>query len=425
MNKPSSIKDSIFSFIVGGSKPVSRRDICGEFNMSDASAARYISDLVDDGVIQRVGDGRSTAYVGDAADSYLATRGDIKEIEYDFDRIRQYTQKSSFFTRAQMGDLERFGALPANVTHDDYLTSVHKRLLIEASWASSVLEGNTYSLIDTQELFERGIEMPGAKQEETQMLLNHKHAIEYILENIKDINISRMDIINIQALLSEGLMKDPADVGRVRMKAVGIGQSAYRPIDVPTILSEEFDVLISEANGIKNVFDQSFFLLLNIAYLQPFADVNKRTSRMVSNIPLLKAGMMPMSFYQMSRPGYEKGMLHYYEAGDSRRLAKEYMSCYEVSSNRFMELIENKPAPSELRLRMKYRKAISNGVFEIVKEGKSIDDVMPAGLPEDEAKFFADYVGKITDSLGGGNALLYGLTEEDVNTWRGTLIPHP
>jgi len=90
-----------------------------------------------------------------------------------------------------------------------------------------------------------------------------------------------------------------------------------------------------------------------------------------------------------------------------------------------MELIENKPAPSELRLRMKYRKAISNGVFEIVKEGKSIDDVMPAGLPEDEAKFFADYVGKITDSLGGGNALLYGLTEEDVNTWRGTLIPHP
>lgn len=412
------LKKSIQEFVLMNRLPVSRSDVCTKFGISSATAARYLADLAEDGAIQRIGDGRSAAYVVDAADSYLASRGAPKQIEYDFDRIRQYAPLSSFFTKQQMSRLEHLGRMPAGITHDDYLDSVHKRLLIEASWASSALEGNTYSLIDTQELFERGVEMPGAKQEETQMLLNHKHAIEYILENIKAISISRMDIINIQALLSNGLMKDPADVGRVRIKAVGIGQSAYRPIDVPTILSEEFDVLIEQAGNIGNAYDQSLFLLLNIAYLQPFADVNKRTARMVSNIPLLKAGMMPMSFYQMSRSGYEKGMLHYYETGDSRRLAKEYFNCYEVSSQRFIELLENKPTPSVLKLRMKHRKAISKGVYEIVKEGRSITDVTPGDLPEDEAAFFADYVEKITGSLSAGNALLYGLTEEDVDAWR-------
>lgn len=416
-------EDLVLKYVLSSGKPVSRRDVCAALGISESTAARYLSDLSSAGRIQRSGEGRATVYLADAADSYLSRRqasDDRLPIEYDFDRIRAYSTGSSFFNAQQKAELIEHGSLQKSVTHDEYLLSVHKKLLVEASWASSALEGNTYSLIDTQELFERGIEMTGAGIEETQMLLNHKHAIEYTLSNINDIGISRRDIINIHALLSEGLMKDPADVGKIRSRAVGVGQSTYRPIDVPSILSEEFDVMIQVANEINDPFEQSFFLLANIAYLQPFADVNKRTSRMVSNIPLLKSGMMPMSFYQMSRSGYEKGMLHYYETGDFRRLAKEYLDCYKISARRFKELIDNKPSQRDLELRLKYRHAISTAVFDVVRNGKALEDTVPPGIRDDERHFFIEYTRKIMDGLSEGNALLYKLTDSDISTWRSS-----
>jgi Fic family protein len=167
--------------------------------------------------------------------------------------------------------------------------------------------------------------MPGARIEETTMLLNHKHSIEYLLGNISNVSVSKIDILNVHALLSDGLLRDPSDSGKLRVRPVGIGKSSYTPLDFGHEISEEFSVVLDVCEAIKDPFDKSIYLFLNLAYLQPFFDVNKRTARMVSNIPLLKAGLMPMSFFQMSRKGYELGLIHYYETGDFRRMVKEYV----------------------------------------------------------------------------------------------------
>lgn len=354
--------------------------------------------------------------------NHIITTRDQSPKKYDFSRIISFSDLSRFFSEEQRSIIDSSGQITGNITHDDYLLSIKKKLLIEASWASSALEGNTYSLIDTEELFERGMEMPGARQEETIMLLNHKHAIEYILENINDINISRRDVMNIHALLSNGLMKDPSDVGSIRVKPVGISSSTYKPLDVLSMISEEFDALLQLAGEIKDPIDQSFFLLINIAYLQPFTDVNKRTSRMTANIPLLKAGLMPMSFYQMDRAGYEKGILHYYETGDFRRLAKEYAKCYKVSADRFKDLIENKPSPTEMRLRLKYRKDVARCVFDIVKNGADIND-LPSTVDAVDVEFFTRYLSGVLDSLSPGNSLLYNLSDDDVIAWKNIQSP--
>lgn len=345
-----------------------------------------------------------------------------KFIQYDFNRIRSFSSSSSFFTDGQKKTLHDLGSLDSIATHDSYLPSIHRKMLLEASWASSALEGNTYSLIDTQELFERGIEMTGAKFEETQMLLNHKHAIEYVLGNVSDIQLARRDIMNIHALLSDGLMKNPSEVGSLRIKPVRIGRSAYVPPDVPSIISEEFDTLLQVAREIKDPFDQSFYLLANIAYLQAFSDVNKRTSRMASNIPLLKERLLPMSFYQMSKSSYEAAIVKYYESGDPRMFVEEYVDCYAVSAQRFKSMIESKPSDSEQKSRLLLRQEIAQTVRTVVKDGVdlavAIGAVSSNGITQHDRKFLFDYVPKVIDGLNEGNLFLYKLTDEDLQSYR-------
>lgn len=416
------VRDEVVAYIQASDHAVQRAEVCRKFQLAPATAARLLDEIASAGLVDRVGFGRATAYCADPIDIYLRSPERTRKIQsgiripYDFNRIRNFSAgSSSFFDHSQIGRLKGLGALPLTVTHEEYLASIHRKMLLETSWASSVLEGNTYSLIDTEELFDRGTKMVGADFTSTQMLLNHKHAIEYLLDNIAEISLSRMDIVNIHSLLSDGLMRDPGDSGRIRYKTVGIGQSIYAPLDVPTQISEELDVILELASEITEPFDQSMYLLANIAYLQPFTDVNKRTSRLASNIPLLKAGLMPMSFFQMSRTGYEKGILHYYETGDSRRLAKEYAACYETSALRFREMIENKPSPDQIRMKMMLRKDISDAVFSIVRLGKKLNELMPQQtITEQERVFFVEYVTKAIKGLNASNVLLYGLTPQDI-----------
>src|SRR5690606_19870010 len=177
-----------------------------------------------------------------------------------------------------------------------YARRILERLLIDLSWASSRMEGNTYNILETERLVRFGEEVAGKDRREAVMILNHKEAIQYVVEHLDEITISTVDIRNIHALLSDGLLIDPAMAGRVRRMPVNIGASTYRPLEDPIQIEEEFEVLVAKAAQIEDPFEQSFFLLVHIPYLQSFEDVNKRTSRIASNIPLLKAGLAPMSF---------------------------------------------------------------------------------------------------------------------------------
>ena len=136
------------------------------------------------------------------------------------------------------------------------------------------------------------------------MILNHKEAIQFVVDHLAEISINRLDLFGIHALLADGLLVDPAMAGRLRRMPVGISSSNYLPLDDRFAIEEEFGVLVEKAAAITDPFEQSFFLLVHIPYLQAFEDINKRTSRIASNIPLLKADLAPMSFLTMDDGAY-------------------------------------------------------------------------------------------------------------------------
>ena len=166
-----------------------------------------------------------------------------------------------------------------------YGRAILNRLLIDFSWASSDLEGNTYTLLDTRQLIEHGKAAQGKAAAETQMILNHKAAIELLIDNAETVSFNRYTILNLHSALSENLLPNPSDEGRLRQHAVGIGKSVYRPLSIPAQIDELFGLLLEKAARISDPYEQSFFVMVHLPYLQPFADVNKRTSRLAAIYP--------------------------------------------------------------------------------------------------------------------------------------------
>jgi Fic family protein len=161
------------------------------------------------------------------------------------------------------------------------------------------MEGNTYNILETEQLVRFGQEAAGKDRKEAVMILNHKEAIQYVVDNIGAIGINRQDICNIHALLADGLLIDPAMAGRLRRLPAAITHSSYTPLEDEFQIEEEFTILIEKVAAIPDPFELSFFLLAFFPYFQAFDDINKRTSRIASNIPLLKADLAPMSFIAM------------------------------------------------------------------------------------------------------------------------------
>jgi hypothetical protein len=145
-----------------------------------------------------------------------------------------------------------------------YTRSILNRLLIDLSWSSSRLEGNTYSLLDTQELIEHGNAAPGKDAKETQMILNHKAAIELLVDSAEEIGVNRYTITNLHALLADNLLDQPAYAGRLRETPIGMSASSYIPTAIPQLISEMFELLLTKAAAIRNPFEQSLFLMVQL-----------------------------------------------------------------------------------------------------------------------------------------------------------------
>src|ERR1039458_5947420 len=128
------------------------------------------------------------------------------------------------------------------------------------------------------------------------MILNHKDAIEFLVSSAEDIGFNRYTVLNLHALLANNLLADPTAPGRLRHIAVGIEKSAYHPLEVPQLIEEYFDQLLATATAIKDPFEQAFFVMVQVPYLQPFDDVNKRVSRLAANISARKRDLSPLAF---------------------------------------------------------------------------------------------------------------------------------
>lgn len=249
------------------------------------------------------------------------------------------------------------------------LRQVMDRLLIDLSWNSSRLEGNTYSLLETQRLLAMGEGAPGKQAVEAQMILNHKAAIELLAEQANEIGFNRYTLCNLHALLAEGLLPHAHGAGRLRDCAVAISGSVFHPLEGPQLLDEHFALFLRKAEAIEDAFEQAFFAMVHLPYLQPFEDVNKRVSRLAANIPLVRHNLAPLSFVDVPQDDYVHAILGVYELNRIDYLRDVFVWAYERSCNRYgaVRQVLGEPDP----LRMKYRAQLGRLVGGVVREQKN------------------------------------------------------
>ncbi len=312
--------------------------------------------------------------------------------------------------RARLHQLGRspVGDRPAGT----YARQVLDRLLIDLSWSSSRLEGNTYSRLDTQNLIQFGQAAAGKDQLEAQMILNHKAAIEMLVEQAAEIGFNRYTVQNLHALLADNLLPEPAAGGRLRGTDVAISGSVYQPMAIPQQIEEHFDTLLAKAQAIEDPFEQAFFAMVQLPYLQPFEDINKRTSRLSANIPLIRHNLAPLSFVDVPHDVYIEGTLGVYELNRVELLRDVFEWAYERSCQRYTVLRDALPAPDPFRLR--HREAIRVLVADIVGHGLRRDDL--AGIRERVAALVD--VGDVEEMVALVVNELYQLHEGNIARYR-------
>lgn len=246
-----------------------------------------------------------------------------------------------------------------------YAKQILSRLLIDLSWNSSRLEGNTYSLLDTKRLIDLGQQAEGKDQIEAQMILNHKDAIEFLVGEAGEIGFNRYTILNLHGMLANNLLPDPDAPGRLRHMGVGITGSVFHPLEVPQLIEECFDQILATASAIKDPFEQAFFVMVQLPYLQPFDDVNKRVSRLAANISLIKGNLSPLSFADVPKQNYTEAMLGVYELNKVDLLKDIFIWGYERSASRYASVRQSMGEPDPFRLR--HRAALRTLVGEVVR----------------------------------------------------------
>lgn len=347
-------------------------------------------------------------------------------VGYNQDFLRSYEPNRTFYlTEVQRADLLKIGTVESRVQPaGTYARNILNRLLIDLSWNSSRLEGNTYSLLETKRLIELGENAVGKDASEAQMILNHKGAIEYIIESAVEGKISSLEVCSIHALLSENLLGDPSATGRIRQIAVGIGGTTYMPLENPHVLKECFQLLIEKLNLIEDPFEQSFFSLVQLSYMQAFEDVNKRTARLVANVPLIKKNLRPLSFTDVDQEAYIKSLLGVYEKNDVCLFRDLYLWAYTRSSRRYSAIQQAMGEPNLLKL--KYRTEIQDIIRSVILEKipgpqvvHRIQSLMESkNLPEADLAELFKLIETDIISLHDGNIARFKIRPSEFQEWK-------
>ena len=322
-------------------------------------------------------------------------------------------------TRLDDKGRSRDGERPAGT----YARQIFHRLLIDLSWNSSRLEGNTYSLLETERLLELGESAEGKDARDAQMILNHKAAIELLVEQAEEIGFNRYTLLNLHALLSDNLLSDPQAGGRLRTIPVAIAGTVYQPLAIPQLIDECFEQILDTATSIADPFEQAFFAMVHLPYLQPFEDVNKRVSRLAANIPLIRQNLCPLSFVDVPERAYIDGILGVYELNRVELLRDVFVWAYERSCARYSAVRQSLGEPDPFRLR--YRQKVGEIVAEVVRErmdrksaGALIQQRTIDGVPQADRARFAEVVETELMSLHEGNIARYRLRPSEYQAWR-------
>jgi len=208
-------------------------------------------------------------------------------------------------------------------------------LAIDLSWKSGEIEGNTYTLLETEALIKYKELAEGKKQEDAIMLLNHKDALDFIIaepDYLKPLTISRIE--DIHSLLIKNLGVERS----IRKRGVGVGGTEYKPLSLEQQIAEVMQQMCDLVNATDNVFEKALLLLVLLSYIQPFNDGNKRTARIISNAILMENSHCPLSYRSVKASDYKKAMLLFYEQNNITEFKKIFMSQYEYAVNKYFNL---------------------------------------------------------------------------------------
>lgn len=166
------------------------------------------------------------------------------------------------------------------------------------------------------------------------MILNHKHAIEYLLESKNQNRLTKQIFCELHTLLGKGLIHDTY-LGIFRNSSLKIGGSQYTPPQIPSLLEGEFELFLQKLCAISAPFEQSLFILVFVPYFQAFIDINKRTSRLAANIPLLSHGLPPLSLIEVKERDYINSILSVYELNNIELLSDLFTKNYIHNMTRY------------------------------------------------------------------------------------------
>lgn len=342
-------------------------------------------------------------------------------IGYDDDFLDRYDPARPYLSATLRRQLRQMGELGAEqLPAGTYGRDVLDRLLIDLSWSSSRLEGNTYSRLDTVGLIQRGELADGKSTLEAQMILNHKAAIEFLVDGAGEAKLDAHTVLGLHGMLAERLLPNVSDEGRLRRHAVMIGQSVYRPPSLPQKIEEQFRQLLGKVQGIEDPFEQAFFLLVHLPYLQPFADVNKRVSRVAANLPLIRANLCPLTFVGVPELAYTKAVLGVYEMTRVELLRDVFMWAYSRSAREFITVKRDMVTPDPARL--KYRLLIKQLVRDIVLQPEQdafdlLHKLCAHMVLAAERQTVVDLVIEELRCLHSGVLIRYGLRASEFEAW--------
>lgn len=322
----------------------SREDIRAGINFqeSDATLKRLIANGVEAGDILVEGKARATRYTLSnrahllmplSLDTYFVQDVDERQVQtsFNFALINEQLPQVNLFTDEELARLNalqaEFRAHLAEMTDNEYRREM-ERLGIDLSWKSSQIEGNTYSLLETERLLRESKTADGKTKEEAVMLLNHKDALRFVLNNpdyLKELTINRIE--DIHTLLTKELSVDKG----LRHRRVGITGTQYRPLDNEFQIREAMRDTCALINSRKNIFEQALLALVLLSYIQPFMDGNKRTARITSNALLIANGYCPLSFRTVDSIDYKKAMLIFYEQNNLYAFKQIFINQYEFA----------------------------------------------------------------------------------------------
>ncbi|NGX33881.1 MAG: hypothetical protein K1060chlam1_00223 [Candidatus Anoxychlamydiales bacterium] len=428
-----------------------------ELNYSDRTIRRLLNELITEGLVKKFGHTRGAKYIAvkildrildhepvipsqdvngpryisscfgseslEAIEKINKPLFERQPITYNTDWLKSYQPNKTFYLPRNLRNQLQNAGHRAN-GHDPAGTYAHRifnRLIIDLSYNSSRLEGNTYSLLETERLLLHGDGTEGKLDEEKVMILNHKEAIRYLVDNAASLKINQNVICTIHYLLADGLV-EPKYAGKVRDFGVRISGSTYIPFEDPKQLQLQIDKISQKAAMISDPFEQSFFLLVHISYLQAFADVNKRTARLAANISFIKENLVPLAFSDVVIQDYMSAIIAIYELQDVRPLIDLYVYSYLRTCAAYDSTVKSLGF-DEVRVRFRHqrrkiiREIIINGFVGNQLEEYIQSEAKKNNIPQQIREKFIEDIFEDLEQINESRIVGLGVSLDQLKRW--------